>query len=148
MSPFRGERVTSRDTFRRTQFRTSSTTRSTPPESSISMMFNLIADVSRKLSRIGFAHTERRVSRLPREAAMQDTILTNPLRILRRSSLRPDTGRRGHCRQFSCGRRADAQSGKPGNKAPAGYSAIHVILQQEFHETSGDGYKPVSNFAR
>src|SRR5688572_23021678 len=32
MSPFRGERVTSRDTFRRTPFRTSSTTRSTPPE--------------------------------------------------------------------------------------------------------------------
>src|SRR5687768_17601041 len=29
------------------------------------MMFKLIADVSRKLSRIGFAHTERRVSRRP-----------------------------------------------------------------------------------
>src|SRR5688572_24449486 len=47
---------------------------------SLSMMFNWIADVSRKLSRIGFAHTERRVSRLPREATMQDTILMNPAR--------------------------------------------------------------------
>src|SRR5687767_4038736 len=77
MSPFRGERVTSRDTFRRTLLQQRD---QLLLKCSLSMMVNLIADVSRKLSRIGFAYTERRVSRLPREPTIQDTILMNPAR--------------------------------------------------------------------
>src|SRR5688572_33491179 len=80
MSPFRGERVTSREPFVVLHSGLLQQRDQLLLKCSVSMMFNLIADVSRKLSRIGFAHTERRVSRLPREPTMQDTTLKNPAR--------------------------------------------------------------------